>query len=513
MVKMTGGALLLSIRIDRHSERPVSTQLLMALREIILSGGLGAGERLPASRTLAKDLGLSRTTVTEVYERLCAEGLTQARVGAGTYVSDVLSASRARTARRGDDKVMAREGDARTASWLNEASGLLRQRHLPHRPRPFTTALPAYDAFPLAQWSRLVAKHWRAPRDVVMGYGQSCGLPELRRAVASHLKVNRGISCEPGQVFIVGGAQEAFRILGDILLDPGDNVWFENPGAVGGRNALLAGGARIVALPVDNEGMSVAAGLRQAPRFRLAFVTPAHQQPLGVTMSLRRRFALLDAADAADAYVIEDDYDGEFCYGGHAQPTLKSVDQADRVIYVGTFSKSLFPALRLGYFVCPARLVAVMEALMGAVLQGVPSNTQAIVSEFMEEGLFAAHLRRMRKLYTERHQVLLDASRQWLADWLEVVPTDTGLHTIARLAPSLDEEAVAQCALDHGVIVTPVSRYCAAPIPTRGLVIGFGGVKPVEIVQGVKLLAKAFRSMGRPGRASVGRHASATTTG
>jgi GntR family transcriptional regulator / MocR family aminotransferase len=495
MVKRTGGALLLSVRIDRQSGRPVSTQLLTTLREIILSGGLGAGERMPASRTLARDVGVSRTTVIEVYDRLCAEGLTEARVGAGTYVSDALNDSRPRPDRAQSRAASAAAGRApRVARQLQRATGMFLER-LPHEPRAFTTALPAFDAFPLAQWSRQVAKHWRAHRDVVMGYGDPHGFYPLRRAIAAHLRANRGIGCEAEQVFVVGGAQQAFQILGDVLLDPGDDVWFENPGAIGARNALVASGANLVPVPIDDEGLSVAEGIRLAPRFKLAFVTPAHQQPLGVTMSLKRRFALLQAADVANAYVIEDDYDGEFCYGGHPQPTLKSVDETGRVIYVGTFSKSLFPALRLGYFVCPPSLVTVMETVTSAFLQGVPSNPQAVVADFMEEGRFATHLRRMRRIYAERHQVFLDASRQWLAGRLDVVPTDTGLHTIARLAPDLSEEAVTRAALSHSVTVAPIGRFCISPVATKGLVLGFSGVRPPEIVRGVKTLARALDSL------------------
>lgn len=495
MVKRQGGALLLAIQIDRDSSRPVGTQLLTALREIILADGLKAGDRLPASRTLARDLGLSRTTVIEAYDRLTAEGLTEARVGAGTYVSEALNESRPKPGRTRPAGPRAAETRApRVARQLERASEMFMER-LPHQPRAFTTALPAFDAFPLALWSRQVAKHWRDRRDVVMGYGDPHGYFPLRRAIAAHLKANRGISCDAEQVFVVGGAQQAFQFLGDLLLDPGDQVWFENPGAIGARNALAASGANLVPVPIDGEGLSVESGLRLAPNFKLVFVTPAHQQPLGVTMSLKRRFALLQAADSADAYIVEDDYDGEFCYGRHPQPTLKSVDEADRVIYVGTFSKSLFPALRLGYFICPQPLVEVMRRVTSAYLQGVPSNPQAVVADFIEEGHFATHLRRMRQIYAERHQVLLDAARRLLAGRLDVVPTDTGLHTIARLGAGLSEAAATEAALAHDVTVAPIGRFCISPIETKGLVLGFSGIRPAEIVKGVETLARAFETV------------------
>ena len=223
------------------------------------------------------------------------------------------------------------------------------------------------------------------------------------------------------------------------MLNPGDRVWFENPGAIGARNSLIAAGAELTPLPVDEQGLRVDEGLRRAPRFRLAFVTPSHQQPLGMMMSLERRFALLNAAQRARAWIIEDDYDGEFAFGGTPLPTLKSVDATDLVIYVGTFSKSLFPSLRLGYFLAPAALADTLASIMSKVMHGVPTFVQSVVAEFIDEGHFAAHLRRMRRIYAERHDVLCEAAQRRLAGLLEIVPSQSGLHTIGHLAPGLDE--------------------------------------------------------------------------
>jgi GntR family transcriptional regulator/MocR family aminotransferase len=349
----------------------------------------------------------------------------------------------------------------------------------------------------MALWSRFVAKHWRAHRDVVMGYGDPHGFFPLRRAIAAHLLANRGISCEPKQVFVVNGAQEAFHLISSILLDPGDAVWFENPGAIGARNGLVAAGVRLIPVPVDEEGLMVDAARRKARSFRLAFVTPSHQQPLGSTMSLERRFALLKAAEEADAWIIEDDYDGEFRYSGHPLPTLKSVDASGRVIYVGTFSKSMFPALRIGYFVAPPSLLAVLETLTNAFSSGVPSNPQAVLADFMDEGHFATHVRRMRKIYAERHQVFCDASHRRLAGLLEVVPTGTGLHTIGRLPPELPERLVAKSAAERGITVVPIERFSVAPCDVKGLVLGFSGIPPHEIDAGVDILAEVLEGLSR----------------
>ena len=497
MVKRAGGSLLLSIKIDRDAHQPVSTQLCIALREMILTGGFLAGERLPASRTLARDLGLSRTTVIEVFDRLVAEGLVESRTGAGTYVSAVLNVSRPKPPQPDAPSVV------HTAPRL---SGLMAQavsrfgdrKRLPHMPRAFTTALPAFDVFPMAQWARLSAKYLRGARDDIMGYGDPDGSPQLRRALASHLRVNRGITCDAEQIFIVSGAQQAFHLIGSTLLNPGENVWFENPGAIGARNSLIACGANLVPVPVDTEGLRVDEALRLSPQFRLAFVTPSHQQPMGSVMSLERRFALLHAAERAGAWVIEDDYDGEFFFSGRPPPTLKSVDTNGQVIYVGTFSKALFPALRLGYLLVPPALVDTFRTIMSKFLAGVPSHTQAMVAEFIDEGHFASHVRRMRLIYQERHDTLIAASRQRLAGLLDVRPTHGGLHTIALLPASASEVAISRDADQRQVTASPIGRFALAPVAVNGLVLGYGGVSPKLITAGVEVLAQVLEARQSP---------------
>lgn len=485
MARKAGGALLPSLALDPGRGRPLGAQLSGALRELILSGGLRAGERLPATRTLAEDLGVSRTTVVDAFERLIAEGLIVARTGAGSFVSQELIDRPPPPSRQAALRPLAavRPRLARLA-----AAGASTFYDRPqHMPRAFTTALPAFDAFPMALWARHVAKHWRAHRDVVMGYGDPRGFLPLRRAIAAHLRGSRGIACDPEEIFVVNGAQHGFQLIASILLDAGAPVWFENPGAIGARNCFAAAGAKLVPVSVDSEGLVVEEGQRLAPNFRLAFVTPSHQQPMGSTMSLRRRLSLLAAAEAADAWIVEDDYDGEFRYRGHPLPTLRSID-ATRVIYVGTFSKTLFPALRLGFVVVPPPLVDVFARFIGAYSMGVPSNSQAVVADFIEEGHFAAHIRRMRKLYEERHEALQEAAANRLQGVLDVAPTDTGMHTIGRLQRQISEIEAAERALDHHISVSPLSRYCITEIPESGLVLGFSGIKPAEIRAGVEVL-------------------------
>lgn len=494
MVKIAGGALLASITIDRESSKTISTQIYSAIRKMIFSGALHAGERLPSSRTLALELDVSRTTINNVFERLTEEGLIDSKTGAGSFVCPTLSTHLHKLPSPSSEMLAKRRDNLRLSRCIEHAMDQFVAR-IPHEKKAFTTGTPAFDSFPLAQWSRLVSKHYRQKRDVVMGYGDPEGFFPLRRAIANHLRGNRGLSCEPEQIFIVSGAQQAFNLSCSVLLNPGDKVWFENPGAIGARNSLSAHGIDIFPVPIDSEGMQVEEGLRRAPYFRLAFVTPSHQQPMGVTMSLKRRIELLQAAEQSDAWILEDDYDGEFRYHRSPVPTLQSLDTTERVIYVGTFSKSLFPSLRLGYLVVPPILVDAFSKISGAFLQGAPASLQAVLADFMDEGHFAAHIRRMCKIYAARHDALIEAATQRLQGLLEVVPTETGFHTIGLLAAGFMETEVSMAAKERGISVSPIGRYCIEPIAMQGLVLGFSTIKAPEIKAGVETLAQVLEDL------------------
>lgn len=511
MVKIAGGALLASITIDRTSDATISTQVCTAIRKMIFSGSLSAGERLPSTRTLAADLSLSRTTINHVFERLAEEGLIESRTGAGSFVRPQLGHHLHRLPVPTTEKRALRRENLRLSRCMEQAIGHFGSR-IPHERRAFTTGTPAFDTFPMAQWTRLVSRHFRSARGAIMGYGDPEGHAPLRAAIAAHLKGNRGLDCDPAQVFIVSGAQQAFNLACSILLDPGDTVWLENPGAIGARNSFIAAGMRCVPVSVDGEGMRVDEGLRQAPRFRLAFVTPSHQQPMGHTMSLARRIELLQAAEHSDAWILEDDYDGDFRYQGVPPPTLQSLDTTERVLYVGTFSKSLFPALRLGYVVVPPILVDTFHAVWGSFLHGVPTSLQAVLADFIDEGHFATHIRRMCKLYAARHDALIEAASGRLGGLLEVQPTGTGFHTVGLLAEGLDETAVCAAAAERGLSVSPIGRYCIAPVAQQGLVLGFSTVRPPEIAAGIDALAQVLESF-RGGAAcrSTGRRSAAPT--
>ncbi len=489
-MKTRAGAILSSIRIDRQQDHKISVQLYMGLRDIILSGGLIGGERLPATRTLANELGVSRTTALEAVSRLISEGLLESRIGAGTFVSHTMSG------RERIETETVESGQTRqprlSPSTIQAQKLFAERRRLPHRSQAFVTALPALSTFPMAQWARLSARHLRSERDAIMGYGDPFGLPQLRAAIAAHLNASRGIQSDTRNIFIVGGAQQAFSLIGGMLLDRGEKVWFENPGAIGARNAFISQGAELVPVNVDDEGINVVEGRAKAPDFRLAFVTPSHQQPLGKVLSLSRRLALLDAADRADAFVIEDDYDGDFYYGHQPLPTLKSIDTHGRVIYVGTFSKTLYPALRLGFMVVPDSMVDVMSAIFTSALSGVPTWPQAVVADFIDEGHFSTHIRTMRQHYKRRHEILHETARE-LAPHIMLQRASAGFHTVAFFTdPARHEDHFVRLAGGAGLTLSGIGRYSLAPVDRKGIVIGYGAASEGEIRNGMEVMAKLF---------------------
>lgn len=491
MAKYPGGALIPSLQLDRRRDASLSMQLATKLRDLILSGQLPPGTRLPATRILAREHGVSRTTAVTVYEQLTSEGMIVSRVGAGTYVSDEV-----RPLAPPEPRDPAPPAPIANLS-RDAADQFFPRLEHPRSPRPFVTGMPAFDAFPMGLWSQMSAKYWRGTRADLMSYPDAAGLPALREAIARHLGANRGLLCRPEEVFVFAGAQDAFVQIAQILLEPGDPVWMENPGAIGARNAFLARQVRLVPVPVDAQGMDVAAGRARDPAFRAAFVTPAHQHPLGMPMSRDRRFELLAEADRADAWIIEDDYVGEFHYGRASLPPLKALDTSGRVIYVGTFSKALFPALRLGYAVVPEQLIDTFERILGASAHGVSHSVQSITASFIDEGKFSAHIRRMRALYRDRRDALMEAGQTELKDLIDIRPTETGFHTVGLLSDTLDDRLAAEAAAREDLAAAPLSRFALDPIGMRGLTLGFSATPPVEITRGAARLARALRTLPR----------------
>jgi GntR family transcriptional regulator/MocR family aminotransferase len=357
------------------------------------------------------------------------------------------------------------------------------------KPRAFRQGVPALGAFPRALWGRLLARSWRRSSYELLNYG---GQPALHEAIAAYLGTGRGVRCTAEQVIVVAGSQQGLDLAARVLLDPGDAAWIEDPVYPGAYGALLGAGASVTPVPVDDEGLDIAAGVQRCPAARLAFVTPSRQFPLGVTMSLRRRLELLGWATCANAWIIEDDYDSEYRYTGRPLAALQGLDREDRVIYVGTFSKVLFPALRLAYLVVLPDLVDVFSTARFFAVQQPPLLEQSALADFMAEGHFSRHIRRMRTLYAERQAALVEAARGDLAGRLDVQPAEAGMHLLGWLPEGVDDRLASQRAAAHGVDAFPLSRYCLESVHRGALVLGYTAVDEHEIRRGVSGLARAL---------------------
>lgn len=472
-------ALLAAIDLDRSSSEPLHRQLYRRLRELILGGQFLAGTRLPSTRALAADLKISRSTAVLAYEQLGWEGYTSGRLGAGTVVAVGAPASDAEprrhrvNAQAGPSRLSGRGERAARAPFSSTGEPVVRMA----TPPPFP-GHPALDEFPLDVWTRLLARRARGMRADLLGYQSPAGFQPLRDAIAAYLGVSRGVTCTSDQVIVLTGSQEGLSLCAQMLLDPGDRVWIEDPGYLGARAALVNAGAELIPVPVDDEGIDLAAGIAAAPDARLVYVTPANQCPLGATMSAKRRLALLEWARATGAWIVEDDYDGEFRYAGSPVPALQSLDR-DRVIYVGTFSKVMFPALRIGYLVPPLELLeAFTSARRFFFSLHSPVLEQAVLRDFMVEGHFGRHVRRMRSLYSSRRSALLEAIERHLSHFLEVVRSEGGMYLTATFRSTLDgvdDRRAARLAAANGVDVVPVSVFRLGATGPGGLLLGFAG--------------------------------------
>jgi GntR family transcriptional regulator/MocR family aminotransferase len=489
-----GAPAALLIRIDARAREGLQQQVYDAVRRAILEGALAPGTRLPSSRALAEDLRVSRTTTLLAYEQLLAEGYLAARHGSGTFVAqelpdDLPRQASPRSVARTTHPPLSRRGAAL-------ASNPLTARKLDGPPRAFRLGAPALDLFPLRLWSQLVARRLRSTTMAQLDYTDSAGFAGLRAAIAEHVQTARGTRCATEQVLIVGGAQRGLQMLCTVLLDPGDRVWLEEPGYPGARSALTSAGARIVPVRVDSQGLDVAAATRQAPNARMAYVTPSNQFPLGVAMSLTRRLALLKWASHAGAWVVEDDYDSEFRYGTRPFPCLHGLDADGRVIYVGTFAKSIFPALRLGFVIVPSDLHDQFAAARRAADLHPPLLEQMALSDFIAGRHYARHLRRMRTAYRERLEALTEAAERSCGGALRLRPVQTGLHAVADLH-GVDEVRVYEAARARGIEVAPLGMYFMGRQTVNGLLLGFASTRPDVLRRGMETLAASIEAVQR----------------
>jgi GntR family transcriptional regulator/MocR family aminotransferase len=473
-----------ALSVDRRSATPLFRQVYAALSAAILDQTLPPGARLPATRSLAAQLGLSRTAIVAAYEQLLVEGYTMGRVGAGTYVaSDLPGKPCGRIAN--PIKAARRDGHGRPRL-VGQVDVTLQ-----NDARPFNLGRTLVDARTLDLWRRLTARSLRTLSRTHLGYGDPRGLPELRSALATYLASHRAVRCDPEQIIITSGTQHAIDLVMRVLLPAGSDAWIEDPGYPLTREALAATGVTLHPVPVDLQGLDVEAGMRMAPRARAAFVTPSHQFPTGVVLSMARRLALIDWARRTEAWIIEDDYASEFRYGGPPLAALQGLDGNARTLYVGTLNKPLFPGLRVGYLVVPEALLTRFVTARYLADRQPPGLQQDVLASFIGDGHLASHIRRMRNLYRDQRDRLVGALRRQASDFLQVDPPDQGMHLVAYLDNGLSDTAVAAAALDHDVIVRPLSLLCARTKPRQGLLLGFGGYPISSIGPAVARLAKA----------------------
>ena len=473
--------------IQLDPRQGLARQLYQALRERILDGRLPAGARLPASRELAGLLDLSRNTVTRAFDQLYAEGFVEGRVGAGTYVSDCGGRVRQTAMPAGDPAA-------------TPALQHLTAHHLPAppqgAPRAFRVGVPAFDLFPFETWARLSARFWRKPSPARLGYGDPAGEASLRELIAAYLRSSRGLHCDPAQIVITCGAQQGISLCAQLLVRPGERVAVEDPGYRAAGEAFALAGAHLHGIAVDAEGLDTEA-LERLGDCRLVYVTPAHQYPTGVTLSLARRLQLLEWAERNDSWIVEDDYDGEYRYSGAPLAPLAALDRRGRVIYVGTFGKIAFPALRLGYLVLPPALAQPFARRRALDMRHSEIGTQAVMAEFIAAGHFQRHIRRMRAAARSRRDALL-------AGWPENVPgcaplpaVEAGLHLCVRLDSLAREHALLAAAQRAGVELNGLSRYWLpggdTPADARaGLVLGFAAVPEADIARALLALRQAW---------------------
>jgi GntR family transcriptional regulator / MocR family aminotransferase len=479
----------------RDPGMPAIRWLYAALRADILAGRLRPGSRLPATRDLAGQYGLSRGTVVSAFEELKSEGYLHGSAGSGTYVSSVLPEHLLQVAPEPSHKLSARKPRPRQLSGYG-----VRVQPFPNlesRPtRAFRANLPALDLFPTKIWTRIAERRLRRLSIPQLLGCDTMGYLPLRTALADYLNRSRGTQCNPEQVMIVSGTQEAIDLAGRLILNPGDPVCVEEPGYPGAAMAFEALGARIRPVPVDSEGIELPGP--RARKAKLVYVTPGHQFPVCTTMSLARRLQLLEWARRSRAFIFEDDYDSEFRYTGRPIPALQGLDRQGSVIFSGSFSKVLFPSLRLGYLVLPPDLVEPFAAAKTILNRHAPPFEQTVLCDFIVEGHFGRHLRRMREVYAERLSALMESARRRLGGLLELSSVEAGLQTVGWLPPGIDGEAARQAAELRKVEVTPLRVYARRPLQREGLQMGFAAVNPQEIRRGVHQLALALEELARP---------------
>jgi GntR family transcriptional regulator / MocR family aminotransferase len=472
-------------RRDKQGE-PLFRQLYLGLRGAILLGTFHGGERFPSTRDLAEQLGVSRTIVLLAYEQLLAEGFVVARGGSGTYVSEGLSATPRNTSAKSAEIRLSAFGTLAVAA---EPTLSLLHRRSAQVHYDFAYARSDVESFPLEMWRRILMRQARRASLRQLDYGPAAGSLALREAISAHLRRSRAVVCDPSQVIVVNGSQQALDLAARLLLERGDCVAIEDPQYQGGREIFRAAGARLNAVPVDRDGLDPA---RLPNRAKIAFVTPSHQFPTGAILPLARRLALLEWAKRAQAVIIEDDYDGEFRYEGQPLESLQGLDTEGRVIYVGTFSRTIFSALRIGYLIAPKSLVPAFTSAKWLCDRHTPTLEQQTLAEFISSGTYERYLRRIRRRNAARRRALLAAIQEHLGDHVEVTGDGAGAHVVLWPRHAQSEEAIISRAASRGVGVYGISLYYLKRPARGGVLLGYSRLKEREIHEGIRRLAEAL---------------------
>jgi GntR family transcriptional regulator/MocR family aminotransferase len=499
MSKHPGGFFLPPISLERRSSRPLYRQLYESIRKEILRGSLKKGLRLPSTRYLAAELGLSRNIVVIAFEQLVAEGYLESRTGEGTFVTNTLP-----------EEILQVQSRSTGGNRSLSARGILIRKislRVPiFDPRlryaPFRFGLPALDKLPLDLWGRLLLKHCRKASPEIAVHSHPAGYLKLREAIASYVGVARAVRCQPEQVIIINGSQQAIDLAARVLADPGDFAVIEDPGYLGARSALEGAGIRLLPVRVERNGLCVERLKEKHQKARLVYVTPSHQFPLGVVLSLPKRLQLLDWATRHDTWILEDDFDSEYRYESKPIPALQGLDQNGCVIYMGTFSKVLFPSLRLGYLIVPIDLVDAFVAARWISDRSSPLVEQAALTDFITEGHLASHIRRMRTLYMERRGVMMKLIRQELSDELETWDAEAGMHTVGWLPPGVSDSGVTGAAAKAGLNALPVSSFAMRRLSRGGLLLGYAGFRSEVIRQSMRELGQIVRTCIKARRAN-----------
>jgi len=487
---ITGALLTL---LEQHSSVPgsLSTRVYRAIRSAILDSTLRTGDRLPSTRALAADLSISRSTAEVAYAQLEEEGYLTRGVGSGSYVSaDTALRASGRNRAASPLPFSSAQALSRRGRQIADMGGCVDAREV----RAFSAGMPALESFPAEVWHRLLTRHARERPADWMRYGDRQGLPQLREAIAQYLSLSRGVDCNADQVIVLTSSQQALGLIATMMLDAGDRIWMEDPGYGGAQTAFSGAGANIVPIPVDSNGMCVDHAMRAAPHARLAYVTPSHQYPLGMTLCLPRRLQLIEWARRENAWIVEDDYDSEFHYDSRPIAAIHGLDRHQRVLYVGTFSKVLFPGIRIAYLVVPKPLVSSFVTARSQVDGHTSSLMQAVLAEFMQDGHFMAHVRRMRELYRARRDIFMDEMQRHLSDRLRPQPTQGGLQTACLLNDQRQsDKRLAGIAARSGIDLPLLSRLYLGDVKQSGFVMGFSALTPAQIGDGIQVLARAWK--------------------